>query len=197
MTTRGEKKYPKKVVITRGNYFVIYPNPPTNVGKFRRIRIDKIYHRPKAGRPKKNPKGRPKKERGERYGKKTMDTETYRTWMSDVSGELRKIFDMQPRIVLNYLERARKTKRLGNQPGFDLFQDGASMHTSQLDHMKKFFGGDHILSELLDIVKCDDLNPAETLWAVLDTKLRPIKCFKGIPSLVRSLNRGARGSIDG
>ena len=63
--------------------------------------------------------------------------------------------------------------------------------------MKKLFGGSHVLSELLGIVKGDDINPAETLWAGLDTKVRPIKCFKGIPSLVRSLNRAAKNSFIG
>lgn len=125
-----------------------------------------------------------------------MDTATYRTWMSDVTKDLKVLYDSQPTTIQDYFTRTRKTKRLGNQPGFDLFQDGASMHTGQLKHMKKLFGGSHILSEMLDIVKGDDINPAETLWAGLDTKLRAIKYFKGIPSLVRSLNRAARNSFD-
>ena len=112
--------------------FGIFPNPPTNVGKFRRIRIDKRYHKNKAGRPKCNPLGRPKKKRGQRYDKKTMNTQTYKSWMADVSADLKQLFDQQPQRVKDYFRRARTTKRMKNQPGFDLFQDGASMHTSQL-----------------------------------------------------------------
>ena len=117
--------------------------------------------------------------------------------MKDVCGDLKLLFDRQPQREKNYFKRARATKRLGDQPGFDLFQDGATMHTSQLEYMKKLFRGSHVLSELLDIVKGDDINPAETLWAGLDTKLRSIKSFKGIPSIVRSLNRAARNSFNG
>ena len=198
MKNRPEKKYPAKVMITGGlTALGILPNPPTNVGKYWRILIDKRFHKTKVGRPKSNPLGRPKKIRGKRYGKGTMDTKTYRTWMKDVTDDLRKLYDKQPLSVKMYFDRARTTKKLGNQPGFDLFQDGASMHTGQLEYMKNLFGGSHVLSELLDIVKEDDINPAETLWAGLDTKLRPIKYFKGIPSLMRSLNRAVRGSFDG
>ena len=67
VTTRAEKKYPAKVMLTGGlTCFGIFPNPPTNVGKFRRIRIDKRYHKAKVGRPRKSPLGRPKKARGKR-----------------------------------------------------------------------------------------------------------------------------------
>ena len=53
VTTKFEKKYPAKVMITGGlTAFGICPNPPTNVGKYRRIRFDKRFHIVKVGRPK-------------------------------------------------------------------------------------------------------------------------------------------------
>ena len=71
------------------------------------------------------------------------------------------------------------------------------MHTSQLDYMKKLYGGSHVLSELVDIVKGDDISPVETLWAGLETELRHIKYFKSTSSLMRSLNKAARHLFNG